>query len=54
LREGTEIGEHFSLLAALDAAVGVFLSAQWIDIGTPESLAAARSAGAPVKPPEPA
>ena len=39
LREGTEPGSTFDALAARGAVVGVPLSDEWLDIGTPEALA---------------
>jgi glucose-1-phosphate thymidylyltransferase len=39
LREGTEPGRTFDALAAGGGVVGVPLSGEWLDIGTPESLA---------------
>ncbi len=43
LRAGSEVGEHFSTVAAAGRTRGVFLSGEWLDIGTPEALAAARA-----------
>lgn len=44
LTEGTEPGAHFSALAAYGRVTGIRLSAEWIDIGTPESLQRVREA----------
>ena len=43
LRAGDELGEHFSAVAAGGRTRGVFLSGEWLDMGTPEALAAARA-----------
>lgn len=38
LTEGTEPGAHFAALAGESRVIGVRLSSDWIDMGTPESL----------------
>lgn len=44
LTEGTEPGAHFGALAADGGVVGIWLSSEWIDIGTPEVLQRVRDA----------
>ena len=43
LQEGTEPGVYFGRLAEGGGVVGVRLSSEWIDVGTPESLSRARA-----------